>query len=463
MVPAHLTWFQIIRLGLVQTALGGIVVLTTSTVNRVMVVELALPAMVPGTLVSIHYAMQILRPRWGHGADQGWRITPWIIGGMAVLATGGVLASMATALIAWNRSAGLALAVLAFLLIGAGAGAAGTSLLALLAKRVAPQRRPAAATIVWLMMIAGFAVTALVAGAFLDPFSMARLIGVSTTISVLALMVAIIAVTGIEGRAAAASSPSDEAVDGRPKPAFRTVLLEVWAEPRARLFTIFIFVSMLAFSGQDLILEPYAGLVFGLSPGATTRLSGIQNGGVLAGMITVALLGTCLRHDGWGSPRLWTVIGCIASALALGGLALAGVVGRAWPLFTNTFLLGFANGIYAGAAIGTMMALAGMGAERREGTRMGVWGASQAIAFGIGGFLGTVAVDVTRVLTGSSLVAYGAVFAVEALLFLLAAVLAARIAAMSGATRSGETMAGQGLPGARAPAPAPVSLAAGGG
>ena len=33
----------IVRLGLVQTALGSIVVLTTSTMNRVMVVELALP------------------------------------------------------------------------------------------------------------------------------------------------------------------------------------------------------------------------------------------------------------------------------------------------------------------------------------------------------------------------------------------------------------------------------------
>lgn len=452
MVPAHLTWFQIVRLGLVQTALGGIVVLTTSTVNRVMVVELALPAMVPGALVSIHYAMQILRPRWGHGADQGWRITPWIVGGMTVLAAGGSLAAVATALIAWDRTAGIALAVLAFVLIGAGAGAAGTSLLALLAKRVAPQRRPAAATIVWLMMIAGFAVTALAAGAFLDPFSMPRLIAVATTVSVLALMVAIAAVAGIEGRSPAPGR-SAEPADDHPQPAFRTVLREVWAEPRSRLFTIFIFVSMLAFSGQDLILEPFAGLVFDLSPGATTRLSGIQNGGVLAGMVAVALLGTFLRHDGWGSPRLWTVLGCIASAAALAGLAFAGLAGPAWPLRLNTFLLGVGNGIYAGAAIGTMMALAGMGAERREGMRMGVWGASQAIAFGIGGFLGTVAVDLTRVITGSSLVAYGGVFAAEALLFLAAAAIAVRIAAMSGETMTVEPARGR----------TPVPLAAGGG
>ena len=67
MNPASLGWLGIIRLGLVQTALGAIVVLTTSALNRVMVVEIGLPALVPGLLVTLHYAVQVLRPRWGHG------------------------------------------------------------------------------------------------------------------------------------------------------------------------------------------------------------------------------------------------------------------------------------------------------------------------------------------------------------------------------------------------------------
>ncbi|TXM90237.1 PucC family protein, partial [Methylobacterium sp. WL116] len=80
------SWAQIVRLGLVQTALGSVVVLMTSTINRVMVVELALPAIVPGALVALHYAVQVLRPRWGYGSDVGGRRTPWIVGGMAALA-----------------------------------------------------------------------------------------------------------------------------------------------------------------------------------------------------------------------------------------------------------------------------------------------------------------------------------------------------------------------------------------
>ena len=157
---APLSWLGIIRLGLVQTALGAIFVLATSTLNRVMVIELALPAVLPGALIALHYATQILRPRLGHGSDVGGRRTPWIVGGMAVLALGGLMAAVATALMRSSVVLGLALAVPAFVLIGLGVGAAGTALLVLIAKRTAPSRRPAAATIAWVMMIAGFIVTA---------------------------------------------------------------------------------------------------------------------------------------------------------------------------------------------------------------------------------------------------------------------------------------------------------------
>lgn len=181
--PADLGWFGIVRLGFVQAALGAIVVIATSTMNRVMVVELALPAMLPGALVALHYAVQILRPRLGFGSDVGGRRTPWIIGGMAVLGLGGVLAALAIGLMASALTAGIALSVLAFLLIGVGVGSAGTSLLVLLAKRVDPSRRAAAATIVWLMMIAGFVVTTVVVGNLLDPYSAPRLVLITLAVA----------------------------------------------------------------------------------------------------------------------------------------------------------------------------------------------------------------------------------------------------------------------------------------
>ena len=90
--PTHkpLGWFGIARLGLVQSALGAVVALTTSTLNRVMVVEMAMPAMLPAALVGLHFAVQITRPHWGYGSDLGSRRTPWIIGGMACLCLGAI-------------------------------------------------------------------------------------------------------------------------------------------------------------------------------------------------------------------------------------------------------------------------------------------------------------------------------------------------------------------------------------
>jgi len=414
-----LSWLGIVRLGLVQAALGAIVVLTTSTLNRIMVVELALPAMLPGILVGLHYAMQVFRPRLGYGSDLGGRRTPWILGGMALLAVGGVLAAVATAWMAAQLMAGIVLAALAFVMIGIGVGAAGTSILVLLAERTDPSRRSAAASIAWIMMIAGFIVTTIAAGHALDPYSGTRLIAVSSTVSVIAMLLAVVGLGNVEGdisRPELRTTTTGEA-------SFAQGLMEVWTEPRARRFAIFIFVSMLAYSAQDLILEPFAGSVFGMTPGATTQLSGLQHGGALIGMILVPVINALVPS--WRTQTTaWIIGGCIASALALFSLALAALVGPAWPLRLSVLALGVTNGVYAIAAISAMMNLVDAGHRGRQGTRMGLWGASQAISFGIGGFLGTLASDGARHVLSSPSLSYSLVFATEAALFVLAAYLA---------------------------------------
>jgi BCD family chlorophyll transporter-like MFS transporter len=76
-----------------------------------------------------------------------------------------------------------------------------------------------------------------------------------------------------------------------------------------------------------------------------------------------------------------------------------------------------------------MLSLVAAGRAAREGVRMGVWGAAQAIAFGAGGFAGTIAVDLARWLLDDARVAYATVFAAESALFVVSALLAARIVA----------------------------------
>jgi MFS transporter, BCD family, chlorophyll transporter len=442
-----LNWFAIVRLGLVQTALGAIVVLTTSTMNRVMVVEMALPALLPGMLVAIHYAVQLSRPRWGFGSDVGGQRTPWIIGGMAVLAVGGVLAALCVLLMTVSVVAGTVLGIVAFVMIGLGVGAAGTSLLTLLAKNVVAERRAAAATIVWVMMIVGFIVTSAVAGAWLDPYAPSRLVAISSIVSVLAFGVAVLAVWGVEhpvSERTAQGPTSNEAPDASSKPGFMQAFNQVWGEPKARQFTIFIFVSMFAYSAQDLILEPFAGTIFGYSPGQSTKLASLQHSGVLAGMIGVALLASIFARAAMtrlkflGSLGFWTVAGCLASAAALLALSLSGQAPETWPLQLIVFCLGAGNGAFAVAAIGSMMALATDGRQHREGTRMGLWGASQAIAFGLGGFCGAAGADLVRFLSGSALMGYSTVFLVEAILFVGSAFVAAQVWQMNSANSVGD-------------------------
>lgn len=423
----YLTWPQIARLGLVQASLGAIVVLTTSLLNRVMVIELALPAILPGALVALHYFIQLIRPRMGFGSDQTRRASPWIRGGILVLASGGVLAAASTILLSHSVGLGIALATVAFLMIGIGVSSSGTALLVLLAKRVEPKKKAAAATCVWLMMIFGFAFTASVSGKFLTPFSFERLLMVSLTVSVIAVIVTFLAIWGMESPVAKAGqlTPSIDGAESESpsKASFREAFAEVWKESRVRSFTWFVFVSMLAYSSQDLILEPFAAVAFGFSPAETTTLSGLQNGGVLVGMLALAFITSKAKSQSLTTLSNWTIGGCLASALAMLGLVLSGPIANVIFFQVAVFLLGIFNGAFSIAAIGSMMQFASIGSARREGVRMGIWGASQAMAFGLGGIIGTGLSDIARIILGDPASAYAFVFLLEGVLFVVAAYL----------------------------------------
>jgi MFS transporter, BCD family, chlorophyll transporter len=422
-----LSWPAIIRLGLVQASLGAVVALCTSTLNRVMVVEMGLAAAIPAALVALHFAVQMTRPRWGFGSDVGNRRTPWIIGGMGFLCLGGLGATDAVLMMGSAPTMGIVMSVVSYILIGLGVGAAGTSLLALMATRVVPERRPAAASIAWIMMVFGIVVSSIVVGNMIEPFTAQNLAFAATGVAGFAFLTTVIALHNMEPEDA--TLPLEEF---SPKPSqtradFIAAVQEIWREPLARRFTIFVFLSMIAYSAQDLILEPFGGLVFNMTPGQTTQMSGSQHGGVMLGMILTGVLGGRSTRSGAGWMQTWAILGCLGSAVALAGLGAAALVGPAWPLKANVFVLGFANGVFAVSAIGSMMGLAGKGRSAREGTRMGIWGAAQAIAFGLGGFLGASGVDVLRKIVPQTGDAFFVIFALEAALFVAAAYVASQL------------------------------------
>lgn len=415
-------WLGIVRIGLVQASIGALVMMSTTVLNRLMVVEYALAAAIPAGFVAWHYAVQLGRPLFGHGSDKGNSRVPWIIGGVALLAAASLLATQATLLLGSAPVLGFSLAVIAYTLIGVGVGAGGTSALALLASGVAPRRRAAAAALTWIMMVAGIVVSAMTVGQLLKPYSPERLLLVAGGLALATVALTVLATFRLERQAGQfGHATTDEAA-----PDFRAALVEIWNEPAARRFTVFIFVSMIAFSMQDLILEPFGGLIFAMTPGESTQLGGQHQGGILLGMIVTGIGGSAFSGKRPDGLRVWVVSGCLMSAGALGALGLAALAGPGWPLGINVFVLGLGNGVFAVAAIGAMMGLAGAGAKTREGVRMGVWGASQAIAFGLGGLTGAVGVDLARRALADDGSAFQLIFMIEAAAFVLAAILAIR-------------------------------------
>ena len=422
-------WTSVLRLGAVQACLGGLIVLITATMNRVMVVELQLPAMVPGALVALHYAVQLwLRPRMGHFADQHGHLTRWIVLGMAILACGVVATA---ALLPVLRSApmfGYPLILVTFVLVGLGVSTSGTLLLTLLSLRVPAQRHARAAATVWLCMIAGFILTTVVAGKLLEPFSFPTLVRCAAIIGCAAVVLTTLALLGLDSadnrtlRARAVATP------------FADALRIVWADPTARRFSLFVGLSMLAYSTQDLILEPFAGSVFGLTPADSTRISGVHQGGSLLGMLLTAMLSTRI-----GTLAGWARWGCVASGAALLAVATSPLIGSLLMLKGALFALGVANGAFAIGAIGSMMSLSAASDRSQTGVRMGVFGASQAIAMAAGGMRGAGASDVMRSVFDSDRLGYGSVFAMEAALFIGAAVLASAAQSV-GRAESGESL-----------------------
>jgi len=433
-----MNWFSILRLGLIQLCIGSSVVIPLSTLNRLMKVELALPATIAGFLIALHYAVQLTRVNWGYLSDKTQNRSQWIIFGMLILGIGGVLASASIPLIESNFAYGIMLALFSYTLIGFGVGAAGTPLLALLASYSSKSQKGFAASITFLMMILGLAITGITAGIILDPYSHQKLIKITVSLAIITNILSFLSLKNLEKSLrnnADARTPYAINYDVQ----FFEGIKKVWMEREARLFTIFIFISMGAFSMQDPILEPFAGEVFGFAVGESTKLDGFHKIGTLIGIILIIL---CLskfrigfgslsfvKNERLGSEKFWLITGCLFSAFSLFIISLLGLTYRDPGILNSVvFLFGISNGVFTAGILGTMLHLASRGSgDNNTGTRMGIWGAAQAYATMIAVFFSTVLVDILGLMMNSLPSVYGIVFLTAASFFIAAAFLGSLI------------------------------------
>ena len=433
-----MNWFSILRLGLVQLCIGSSVVIPLSTLNRLMKVELALPATIAGFLIALHYAVQLTRVNWGYLSDKTQNRGQWIKFGMLILGIGGVLASASIPLIESRFGYGLTLALFSYALIGFGVGAAGTPLLALLASYSSKSQKGFAASITFLMMILGLAITGITAGILLEPYSHQKLIKITASLAIITNIISYLSIKNLEKTLKSKLGghiPNNIKSDV----SFLEGIKKVWMEREARLFTIFIFISMGAFSMQDPILEPFAGEVFGFAVGESTKLDGFHKIGTLIGIILIILclskfrLGfgylSIVKNERIGSEKLWLITGCLFSALSLFIISLLGFT-YSDPSILNSvvFLFGISNGVFTAGILGTMLHLASRGSGvNNTGTRMGIWGAAQAYATMIAVFFSTLLVDILGLIMNSLPSVYGIVFLTAASFFIAAAFLGSLI------------------------------------
>ena len=433
-----MNWFSIFRLGLIQLCIGSSVVIPLSTLNRLMKVELALPATIAGFLIALHYAVQLTRVNWGYLSDKTQNRSQWIIFGMLILGIGGVLASASIPLIESNFAYGIMLALFSYTLIGFGVGAAGTPLLALLASYSSKSQKGFAASITFLMMILGLAITGITAGIILDPYSHQKLIKITTSLAIITNILSYLSLKNLEKTLRNnADARTPNAVNYNEP--FLEGIKKVWMEREARLFTIFIFISMGAFSMQDPILEPFAGEVFGFAVGESTKLDGFHKIGTLIGIILIILclskfrIGfaslSIVKNERLGSEKFWLITGCLFSAFSLFIISLLGVTYRDPGILNSVvFLFGISNGVFTAGILGTMLHLASRGSgDNNTGTRMGIWGAAQAYATMIAVFFSTVLVDILGLMMNSLPSVYGIVFLTAASFFIAAAFLGSLI------------------------------------
>ena len=433
-----MNWFSIFRLGLVQLCIGSSVVIPLSTLNRLMKVELALPATIAGFLIALHYAVQLTRVNWGHLSDKSQNRSQWIVLGMLILGIGGILASASIPLIENRFSYGIILALLSYSLIGFGVGAAGTPLLALLATYSSKSQKGFAASITFLMMILGLAITGITVGTILDPYSHQKLLKITSSLAIITIIISFLSLRNLERSLQNSSHALTPNTINSDVPILEGIK-KVWMEREARLFTIFIFISMGAFSMQDPILEPFAGEVFGFTVGESTKLDGFHKIGTLIGIISIVLclskfrIGfvslSIVKNERLGSEKLWLITGCLFSALSLFIISLLALTFTEPNLLNSVvFIFGISNGVFTAGVLGTMLHLASRGSgDNKEGTRMGIWGAAQAYATMIAVFFSTVLVDILGLIMTSIPSVYGIVFLTAACFFIASAYLGSLI------------------------------------
>lgn len=404
----------ILRLGLINVAVALTAVPIDSTLNRVMISELGLPASLVALLIALPYAFSPLQVWIGSFADRhplaGRRRTPYIIIGLLLCAGGSALAPSAAFALAADFWRGLPLGILAFGAWGMGFNFATVSYLSLATELSGEEYRARTISVMWFMLIVGVIITGVTLSRMLRDYSPAALFTAFYMVCAVALALGLGALLGLEPRVA--TSPSME------RRGFGAVLTTLAGTPQARLFFVYLVLLLIAILGQDVLLEPFAADVFGVPVEVTTRYTSIWGVALL-----VALLLTSPLARRLGKPRA-AGIGAVLVTFGLILIALSGALRLPEMFVPSLVIFGFGSGISTAANLALMLDMTVPG---QVGAFVGAWGVADALARLLGTVLSGVTRDLLTSLFLDRALGYVVVFLIQAAAMAISLALLPRI------------------------------------
>ncbi len=373
---------ELLRLSLFQVSVGMATVMLLGTLNRVMIVELSVPATIVAFMIALPVLIAPFRTLLGFRSDTyrsaiGWKRIPylwfgslWQMGGLAIMPF--ALLVLSGQQVVGPTWAGEVLAAIAFLMTGLGLHMTQTAGLALATDRADPDTRPRVVALLYVMFLLGMALSAIIVGFLLRDFTELGLVKVVQGAAMVGIILNLIALWKQEKMA-----PMTKAERAAPRPRFR----EAWADlmqggEAGRLLAV-VFLGTMAFNMQDVLLEPYGGEVLGLSVAATTTLTAIWAVGALGGFV---LSGKLLGQG--RNPYRLAALGVLVGVAAFSIVVFAAPVQSTAMFFAGAGLIGLGSGIFAVSTLTAAMNMPARGLAG-HGLALGAWGAAQATAAGL--------------------------------------------------------------------------------
>ena len=378
---------QLLRLSLFQVSVGLASVMLLGTLNRVMIVELSVPAMIVAIMIALPVLIAPFRALIGFRSDTyrsaiGWKRVPfiwfgslWQMGGLAVMPFALlVLSGDQTVGPSW---AGEVLAALAFLMTGLGLHMTQTAGLALASDRATEETRPRVVALLYVMYLLGMGLSALLIGWLLTDFSNLTLIRVIQGAALAGLLLNLIALWKQEH-----VSPMSKEQRAAPRPSFAKTWSAFMTEGTSARLILVVFLGTLAFNMQDVLLEPYGGEILGLAVGQTTWLTAAWAFGALIGLAYAARR----LKAGLTAYRLMSN-GIFVGLLAFPAVIVSAPIESTILFFVGACLIGLGSGLFAVSTLIAAMQL-GENENTSHGLALGAWGAAQATSAGLAIALG---------------------------------------------------------------------------